>query len=84
LPPVVDKPCTKKHAELARGLFHSVEAAFEVTHFGRVIREAEGMADVHVLLDGGLEESSVDVQLTQFKVVGGRDGHADDGENVSV
>jgi hypothetical protein len=27
LPPVVDKPCTKEHVELARGLFQSVEAA---------------------------------------------------------
>jgi hypothetical protein len=26
------------------------------------------MADVHVLLDGGVEERSVDVELTQFKV----------------
>jgi hypothetical protein len=64
LPPVVDKPCTKEHVELARGLFHAVEAAFEVTHYGRAIAEAEGLADVHVLLDGAVEERSVDVELT--------------------
>jgi hypothetical protein len=28
LPPVVDKPCTKEHVKLARGMFHSVEVAF--------------------------------------------------------
>jgi hypothetical protein len=54
LPPVVNKPCTKEHVELARGLFQSVEAAFEMTHFRRVITEAEGLADVHVLLDWGV------------------------------
>jgi hypothetical protein len=48
LPPVVDKPCTKQHVELARGLFKSVEAALEMTHLGRAIIEAEGLADVHV------------------------------------
>jgi hypothetical protein len=31
LPPVVDKLGTKEHDELARGLFLSVEAAFEIT-----------------------------------------------------
>jgi hypothetical protein len=45
-----------------------------VTHFGRAIKEAEGLADVHVLFDGGVEGRSVDVELTQFKVAGGRDG----------
>jgi hypothetical protein len=74
LPPVVDKPCTKYDVELARGLFQSVEAAFEVTHFERAIREANRMADLHVLLDGGVEKRSVDVELTMFKVAGGRDG----------
>jgi hypothetical protein len=85
LPPVVDKPCTKKHVELARGLFQSIEAAFEMTHFRRAITEAEGLADVHVLLDGVVKERSVDVKLTEFKVAGRRDGdeeakvgHADD------
>jgi hypothetical protein len=82
---MVDKLCTKEHVELARGLFQSVEAAFEVTHFGRAMREAERLADVHVYLDGGVDELSVDVELTQFKVAGGRYGeeeakacHADD------
>jgi hypothetical protein len=74
LPPVVDKPCTKEHVELARGLFKSVEAAFEMTHLGRAIGEAEWLADVHVLLDLGVEERSVDAKVTQFKVAGGRDG----------
>jgi hypothetical protein len=57
-----------------------------VTHFRHAIRETERLADVHVLLDGGVEESNVDVELTQFKDAGGRDGeeeakagHADDG-----
>jgi hypothetical protein len=92
LPPIVDKPCTEEHVELARGLFQSVEVTFEVTHFGRDIREAEGLADIHVLLDGGVEERSVDVDLTQIKVAGGRDGeeetkasHADDrGERFRI
>jgi hypothetical protein len=58
-----------------------------VTHFGRAISEAEGLADVNVLLYGGVEKLSVDVELTHFKVTGGGDGkkvaeagHADDGE----
>jgi hypothetical protein len=64
LPPVVDKLArTKEHVERARRLFQSVEAAFEMTHFRRAIREAEGLADVHVLLDGSVEERSVDVKL---------------------
>jgi hypothetical protein len=74
LPPVGDKPCTKEHVELARGLFKSIEAAIEMTRFGRASTEAEGLADVHVLLDWGVEERSVDVKLTQFKVAGGCDG----------
>jgi hypothetical protein len=63
-----------------------------MTHFGRVISEAEGLADVHVLLDWGVEGRSVDVKLTQFKVVGDRDGkqeakagHTDDmGERFRI
>jgi hypothetical protein len=75
LPPMVDKPGTHKHVELARGLFESVEATLEMTHFRRAISEAEGLADVHVLPDWGVEERSVDVKLTlQFKFAGGRDG----------
>jgi hypothetical protein len=74
LPPVVDKPCTKKHVELARGLLKTVEAAFEMTRFGHATNKAEGLADVHVLLDWGVKERSVDVKLTWFKVAGGRDG----------
>jgi hypothetical protein len=73
-------------------MFESVEAALEMTHFGRAISEAEGLADVHVLLNGGVEERSVYVKLTQLKVAGGRDGkeeakpsHADDrGERLRV
>jgi hypothetical protein len=91
-PPVVDKPCMKEHVELARGLFQAVEAAFEVAHLGRAIRETEELADVHVLLDEGVEERSVDIELTHFKVVSGRDGeeetkarHADDmGERFRI
>jgi hypothetical protein len=71
---MVDKPCTKEHVEFARGLLMSVEVAFAITHFRRAISEAEGLAHVHVLLDGGVEERSVDVKLAQFKVAGGRDG----------
>jgi hypothetical protein len=56
-----DKPCTQEHVELARGLFESVEATLEVTHFRRAISEAAGLGDVHVLLDWGVEERSVDV-----------------------
>jgi hypothetical protein len=69
-----DKPGTRKHVELARGLFESIEAALEMTHFRRAISEAEGLADVHVLLDWDVEECSIDAKLTQFKVAGGRDG----------
>jgi hypothetical protein len=60
-PPVVDKPCTKEHVELARGLLKTVETTFEMTHFRRAIKEAEWLADVHVLLDRGVEESRVDI-----------------------
>jgi hypothetical protein len=70
----------------------SVEAALEMTHFGRAITESEGLADVHVLLNRGVEKRGVDVKLTQLKVAGGCDGeeeaqagHADDrGERLRV
>jgi hypothetical protein len=63
-----------------------------MTHFGRAISEAEGLADVHVLLDWGVQDRSVDVKLRQLKVAGGRDGkeeskagHADDrGEHFRI
>jgi hypothetical protein len=63
-----------------------------MTHFARATSEAEGLADVYVLLDWGVEERSVVVELTQFKVAGGRDGkeeakdgHVDDmGERFRV
>jgi hypothetical protein len=42
LPPIVDEPCTEQHVELARGLLKSVEAALEMTHFGRAITESRG------------------------------------------
>jgi hypothetical protein len=32
-----------------------------MTHFGRAITEAHGLADVHVLLNRGVEKRSVDV-----------------------
>jgi hypothetical protein len=81
---MVDDPCTKYHFELAGGLFESVEAALEVTHFGRAIGEAKGLADVHVYLDEGVEKRCVDVKLAEFKVASdcdgqeeAQDGHAD-------
>jgi hypothetical protein len=56
-----------------------------VTHFGRAIVEAKGLADVHVLLNGCVEKRSADVKLAKLKVAGGCDGqeetqvgHADD------
>jgi hypothetical protein len=56
-----------------------------MTHLGRATNEAQELADVHVLLDWGVEERSVDDKLTQFTVASGRDGkeaakagHADD------
>jgi hypothetical protein len=89
---MVDKPWTNHHVELARGLFKSVEAALEMTHFRRAISEAERLADVHVLLNRGIEKRGVDVKLTQFKIAGGCDGkeeakacHADDtGERLRI
>jgi hypothetical protein len=74
LPPVVDKPGTKEHVELARGLFQSVEAVSEMTHIRRAIAEAKRLADVHVLFDGSVEQRSVDTKLTQFKIACGRNG----------
>jgi hypothetical protein len=92
LPPVVDEPCTEQYVELARGLLKAVEAALEVTHLGRAIAKAEGLADVHVLLNRGVEKRSVDVKLAKLKVAGGCDGkeesqasHADDmGERLRI
>jgi hypothetical protein len=63
-----------------------------MTHFGRAITEAEGLADIHVLLNRGVEKRSVDVKLAKLKVAGGCDGkeesqarHADDmGERLRV
>jgi hypothetical protein len=73
------------HVELARGVLKSVEATLEMTHFGRAISESEGLADVHILLNRGVEKRNVDVKLTELKVAGGCDGqeeahagHADD------
>jgi hypothetical protein len=74
LPPMVDEPRTEQHVELARGLLKSVEAALELTHFGRAITEFEWLVDVHVLLNRGVDKCSVDVNLTQLKVAGGCDG----------
>jgi hypothetical protein len=72
LPSVDDKPIREEHDEFAKELFESVEAAFEMTHFGSGIREAEWLTGVHVLFDGSVEERGVDVKLTQLKVLGGR------------
>jgi hypothetical protein len=71
---MVDEPRTEQHVELARGLLKAGETALEMTHFGRAITEAEGLADVHVLLNRGVEKRSVDIKLTQLKVAGGCDG----------
>jgi hypothetical protein len=51
LPPVVDEPRTEQHVEVVRGLPESVEAALDMIHFGRAFTDAEGLADVHVLLN---------------------------------
>jgi hypothetical protein len=76
----------------SRGLLQAVHAALEVAHFGCAIAEAEGLADVHVFLNGCVEKRSVDVKLAELKVAGGCDGqeetqacHADDtGERICV
>jgi hypothetical protein len=70
----IDKPCTQEHVDLARGLLHDVEAAFEMTHFRRGIGEAKGLADVRVLFDGSVNKRSVDIKLTYFKIACGRNG----------
>jgi hypothetical protein len=90
--PFVDEPCTEQHVELARGLLESVEATLEMTDFRRAFIEAEGLANVHVLLNRGVEKRSVDVKLAQLNVSGGCDGkeeshvgHADyRGERLSI
>jgi hypothetical protein len=64
LPLILDKPISQEHVELAGGLFQAVEVAFEVVNFGYTIRKAEGLANVHILLDWGIEERSADVKLT--------------------
>jgi hypothetical protein len=89
---MVDGPCTEEHVELARGLLKAVKVALEVTDLGRAITESEGLADVHVFLNRGVEKRSVDVKLEELKVAGGCDGqneaeagHADDkGERLRV
>jgi hypothetical protein len=54
-PPTVDKPFPHDGVEFAGGgdWFQSKEAAFEVAHLRCFIREAEGLADVHILVDEG-------------------------------
>jgi hypothetical protein len=49
---------------LAGGMFHAVEEAFEVAHFYCTIREAEGLANIDILFDEGIEERRVDVKST--------------------
>jgi hypothetical protein len=84
---MVNEPCTEEHVELAGGVLEAVHAAYEVTHFGCAIAEAEEVVDVDVFLNGCVEKRSVDVKLAEFKVAGGGDGqqetqadHADDKE----
>jgi hypothetical protein len=92
LPPILDKSTPQEHVEVAGGLFKAVELAFEVAHFGCTIREAGGLANVNILFDGGMEERSVDVNMTDFELHSGRNGEkepkaspADDqGEGLSV
>jgi hypothetical protein len=74
LPPVADKIVPQEHVELARGLFQPVEAAFEMAYLRGAIREAEGLTDVNVLSDEGVEKRSVDVRLTKIEVHGGHNG----------
>jgi hypothetical protein len=45
-----------------------------MTQFRRAIGEAKGLADVHVLFDGSVEERSVDMKLTHLKISCGRNG----------
>jgi hypothetical protein len=81
LPLVVDKPVPDEHVELAGGLFQAVEAMVETAHFRGAIREAAGFTDVNVLFDWGAEKSGFDVNLTELKVHGDRNGeeHAETG-----
>jgi hypothetical protein len=45
-----------------------------MTHLRRAISEVVRLADLHVLLNRGVEGHIVYVKLTQLKVAGGRDG----------
>jgi hypothetical protein len=91
---MVYEPCVEEHVALARGLLKAAEATLDVAHFGRAILESEGLADIHVFLNRGVEKRSVDVKLAKLKVAGGVDGqkeaqagHADDaarGERLRV
>jgi hypothetical protein len=45
-----------------------------MAHFGRAISEAEGLADIHVLLNRGVEKRSIDVKMAQLKVASGCNG----------
>jgi hypothetical protein len=71
---MVDEPCTEEHVELAGGLLKAVEASLEVTHFGRAIAEAAGLAGAYIFLNGCVEKRNVDDKLAQLKVAGGCDG----------
>jgi hypothetical protein len=60
-----------------------------VTHFGCAIAEAEGLADVHVFLNGCVEKRSVDVKLAKLRAAAmarkrRRLAMRMTGENVSV
>jgi hypothetical protein len=45
-----------------------------MTHLRSAIREAKWLADVHVFIDRSVQERSVDIKPTEFKVAGGRNG----------
>jgi hypothetical protein len=60
-------------------LLEVVETTFEVAHFRRAICEAEGLADVNIFFNGGIEEvekwhRGVDVKMKEFEVHGACNG----------
>jgi hypothetical protein len=55
---MVYEPCMELHVEPAGGgLLKAVEAALEVTHLGRAITKAEGLADIHAFLNRGVRKT---------------------------
>jgi hypothetical protein len=45
-----------------------------MTHLRRAIGKAKWLTDVHVLLNGGVEEYNVDIRMAEFKITCGRNG----------